>query len=286
MPGGMDILAKAAANNMSKMGGSPTEPPKTPTSPSPLPSAAPATPVASTPVTPTPVPPAANPPTPVQPPHTPSTTGPLLPTTLATPIVAPSAPTPAAPAVNPPATTVSTPVAPVTPALASPAAAPVVNPPAPTTTATAARPGGNTLISKLGGAKPAALLTKYGTALESGDADKLRAEVEKTDENAVMKSAASLSGVNLVSDLRRLTVPALLLHGLDDPLLDAPSRELLEQINQNKEKGQFLPILEEDLRHFPMLEISAKFNRLLVDFLDASDLVNIQFKDQWKRTMR
>lgn len=45
-------------------------------------------------------------------------------------------------------------------------------------------------------------------------------------------------------------------------------------------------MIEPGLKHFPMIEITAKFNRLLVDFLEAPDLSNVQFKDQWKRTIR
>ena len=39
-------------------------------------------------------------------------------------------------------------------------------------------------------------------------------------------------------------------------------------------------------RYFPMMEIAPRFIRLLVDFLEAPDLTNLQFKDQWRRSMR
>ena len=116
--------------------------------------------------------------------------------------------------------------------------------------------------------------------------DKLRAEVEKTDEAAIVKSAQSFAGVNLAVELHKLTSPTLLLHGKDDPLLPAPSDDLIMHIAKGKASGHLLAFVEPDLRHFPMLEITAKFNRLLMDFLDAQDLSNVQFKDQWRRTMR
>ncbi|MFN8420853.1 MAG: alpha/beta hydrolase, partial [Anaerolineae bacterium] len=104
--------------------------------------------------------------------------------------------------------------------------------------------------------------------------------------DALSKSAQSFSGFNLALELQKLTSPTLLLHGEDDPLLPPPSDDLLRQINRGKAKGAFLPFIEPNLKHFPMLEITAKFNRLLIDFLEAQDLANVQFKDQWRRTMR
>ncbi len=143
----------------------------------------------------------------------------------------------------------------------------------------------NPLLGILTGIKPAALLVKH-VDRDAPDLDKLRAEVEKTDEAAVLKSAQSFAGVNLAVELHRLSSPTLLLHGKEDPLLPAPSDDLINQIARGKPEGNLLAFVEPDLRHFPMLEITAKFNRLLMDFLDAQDLTNVQFKDQWRRTMR
>ena len=143
----------------------------------------------------------------------------------------------------------------------------------------------NPLIPLLSGIKPGALLVKH-VDRDVPDLDKLRAEVEKTDEAALTKSALSFTGVNLAFELHRLPSPTLLLHGKDDPLLPAPPDDLIRRINQGKPEGHFLAFIEPGLRHFPMLEITAKFNRLLIDFLDAQDLTNVQFKDQWIRIFR
>ncbi len=143
----------------------------------------------------------------------------------------------------------------------------------------------NPLITILSGIKPGALLVKH-VDRDAPDLDKLRAEVEKTDEAALTKSAQSFTGVNLAAELHRLPSATLLLHGKDDPLLPAPPDDLIRRINQGKPEGHFLAFIEPGLRHFPMLEITAKFNRLLVDFLDAQDLTNVQFKDQWIRIFR
>jgi pimeloyl-ACP methyl ester carboxylesterase len=129
--------------------------------------------------------------------------------------------------------------------------------------------------------------TKY-VERDAPDHDKLRPEVEKADEGAIIKSVQSFSGVNLAAELHRLTVPTLLLHGKQDPVLTIPSDDLLEQIGKGKAPGHLITFMEDDLHHFPMLELGAKFNRLLQDFLDTADLtnLNIQFKEQWRRTMR
>ncbi len=120
------------------------------------------------------------------------------------------------------------------------------------------------------------------------DRDKLKPEVEKADEAALTKSVQSFNGINLSLELRRLTIPTLLLHGKLDPMLPAPSEELLDRIGKGKAAGHLITFLEDDLHHYPMLELGAKFNRLLQDFLDTADLtnLNIQFKEQWRRTMR
>nr|AIA13103.1 Unknown Function [uncultured bacterium] len=155
----------------------------------------------------------------------------------------------------------------------------------PAPTAPARTDASNPLLGLLTGIKPAALLVRH-VDRDAPDLDKLRAEVEKTDEAAILRSAQSFAGINLAMELHRLPSPTLLLHGKDDPLLPAPSDELIEQIARGKAEGNLLAFVEPDLRHFPMLEITAKFNRLLMDFFDAQDLTNVQFKDQWRRTMR
>jgi pimeloyl-ACP methyl ester carboxylesterase len=141
------------------------------------------------------------------------------------------------------------------------------------------------VLAKLTGAKPIDLLNRY-ISRDAPDLDKLRAEVEKTDETAIAQSVQSFAGVNLAAQLHYLPSPTLLLHGAQDPVLPPPAPELLSRILKGKADGQLLALIEEDLRHFPMLEITPKFNRLLMNFFEATDLKNIQFKDQWRRTMR
>ncbi|MCS6870501.1 MAG: alpha/beta hydrolase [Anaerolineae bacterium] len=141
------------------------------------------------------------------------------------------------------------------------------------------------IFAALTSAKPTALLAKHA-ARDLPDLEVLRTEVGKADEIAFMRTAQSLSVQNLALELKRLMTPTLLLHGEDDTLLPPPSESLIQRINRGKQSGYFLPLIEPAVGHFPMLQITAKFNRLLVDFLEAPDLTNVQFKDQWKRTIR
>lgn len=274
-----DILARLRAKNTSTVSQTPTSPAAsgaTPTTP-PAANTPPIGPVAPI-ITPPPTnqPPASPPPSPPVAggtgPLSPKPTAPVLPTVIATPIL---------PTV--------TPNAPQTPAqVPPPMPIPVVTPSLPTTNVPsmpARLDMPNPLVGLLSGVKPSALLNKY-IVRDMPDVDALRAEVDKADERALSRSAMSFSGLNLALELKRLTTPALLLHGEDDDFIQPPSEELLRRINAGKPAGYFLTLIEPTLRHFPMLETTAKFNRLLLDFLEAPDLSNVQFKDQWKRTMR
>jgi len=163
-------------------------------------------------------------------------------------------------------------------------------------TGIAAMPGGATannigqaaiaaLVEKMLGIKPSGLLAKI-VDRDMPDLDILRTEVDKAEELALVKSAQSLAVTNLALELKRLTTPTFLLHGEEDAFIPAPSLSMLRAINAGKQPGQFLPIVDPTVRHFPMLEMTARFNRLLIDVLEAPDLSNIQFKDQWRRTLR
>lgn len=173
-----------------------------------------------------------------------------------------------------------------TTAPATEAAAPPFIPPPPPP-ATSAKPSGaqNPLVNLLSAAKPKALLERQMPRTDE-NLEKLRAEVDKMDENVLSRSAASFAGVNLALALHQLNSPVLLLHGKEDPFLPPPDEDLITRIAAGKPDGSFLPFVAPDFRHFPMLENTSKFNRLLMDFLDAPDLSNVQLKETWRRQLR
>jgi pimeloyl-ACP methyl ester carboxylesterase len=173
---------------------------------------------------------------------------------------------------------------PSAPILPTSIARPII-PAAPAATVPSRPDASRPLLAALGGMKPGALLQKHA-GRDTPDMETLRAEVAKADETALMQSAQSFAEVNLGRDLKHVAAPTLLLHGEQDTLLPPPADSLLRWINTGKPVGHFVPLVEPALGHFPMLEIAAKFNRLLSDFLEATDLTTLQFKDQWRRTLR
>jgi pimeloyl-ACP methyl ester carboxylesterase len=107
-------------------------------------------------------------------------------------------------------------------------------------------------------------------------------EVRKTDLSALTDSMRSAmeSDVRLV--LRPLSMPVLLVYGGGDGLVQPSQQEWLEDCDDNVRT-----IFLNGTRHFPMLEEQSKFNRLLIDFLEAGDdLASLALKEEWQRRLR
>ena len=90
----------------------------------------------------------------------------------------------------------------------------------------------------------------------------------------------------MVSPLRRLLpaldIPVLLVQGGADPLVGPPQREWLQECDDNVRA-----MLLDSSQHFPMLQERSKFNRLVLDFLEAGDdLTSLEFKEEWQRRLR
>jgi pimeloyl-ACP methyl ester carboxylesterase len=107
-------------------------------------------------------------------------------------------------------------------------------------------------------------------------------EVRKTDVSAITGSTHSVMVSDLGKALSPLDVPVLLVYGGDDPLVAPPQQEWLQECDDNVRT-----IFLNGARHFPMLEERSKFNRLLMDFLDAGDdLSSLKLKEEWQRRQR
>jgi pimeloyl-ACP methyl ester carboxylesterase len=109
-----------------------------------------------------------------------------------------------------------------------------------------------------------------------------RAEAPKTDPEAVIQSLASLDQIDLAVLPVSLPVPCLLVHGLSDPAIAISTPELAypERIHQVAFEGS---------GHYPMLDETSKFNRLLADFLNleqGESPCQLQLKEEWKRRVR
>lgn len=109
-------------------------------------------------------------------------------------------------------------------------------------------------------------------------------EVRKTDQQAMNQSAQEVMSNNYVSDLDGLPRPVLLVFGDEDMVVTPPSGDYhhLQKASNNR-----LFISLDNCTHFPMLQETAKFNRLLLDFLAAQgSLKDIAPKEYWRRRTR
>lgn len=109
----------------------------------------------------------------------------------------------------------------------------------------------------------------------------IETELRKTDTEAMNSAARELLQQDFAVDLDNVPCPVLLVYGDQDPVVRQPAGEH-DRYRQPQEKRAFVTL--ESSTHFPMLEETAKFSHLLLDFTRAdSDLRELSPKDYWKR---
>ena len=114
--------------------------------------------------------------------------------------------------------------------------------------------------------------------------DLARGDAVKADPQAI---AASLSALNInpfLPAMDTLQTPCLIVHGENDPAVQTPAFERFEAMPTGVHQ-----IVLEQCGHFPMLDASARFNRLMTDFLTLESHESprqLQLKEEWKRRMR
>jgi pimeloyl-ACP methyl ester carboxylesterase len=111
-----------------------------------------------------------------------------------------------------------------------------------------------------------------------------RVETPKTDPQAILASCNGLSAPAVREAGLNLGRPCLLVHGANDPVMAAPDLDALVHL-----PALTHGILFEASGHFPMLDESSKFNRLLIDFLalgPGESPRDLQLKEEWKRRVR
>ena len=117
------------------------------------------------------------------------------------------------------------------------------------------------------------------------DSNAARTDAPKTDQRAIQLSVADLEGLEISTISQNLTTPCLMVYGINDPLMG----ETLPQQTDNSQPELIQQIAFEESGHFPMLDETSKFNRLLVDFLSlrsGSSPQQLQLKEEWKRRIR
>ena len=114
--------------------------------------------------------------------------------------------------------------------------------------------------------------------------NKLSADLVKIDPPVLGKSVENFDAGRMLDSLRLLTIPVLVVHGVDDPLIPQPNEAVLNYVTQDKE-NLLLPILFPNVRHFPMLE-DDRFARLANEFLEVPDISRLEVKERWRRRTR
>ncbi len=110
------------------------------------------------------------------------------------------------------------------------------------------------------------------------------ADASKSDARAIAASMTSFQADSLFNQFRSTSVPCLLVYGQNDPSLTVPNLDETATLILHMHQ-----ITLEGCGHFPMIEESAKFNRLMTDFMALDSGLSpreLQLKEEWKRRFR
>lgn len=107
-------------------------------------------------------------------------------------------------------------------------------------------------------------------------------DANKADPQAIAASMTGLQTNNIFSTFRSTNIPCLLVYGDKDPAITTPDEEfsLSTMTHQIELDGS---------GHFPMIDETSKFNRLLTDFLALDSGLSpreLQMKEEWRRRVR
>lgn len=140
----------------------------------------------------------------------------------------------------------------------------------------------NPLADSMGDMNAVNLLTRH-TDNSTADFEKLKTECEKINSEAIRLSTQSFRYISTYHELLKLSMPSLIVLGEKDSFMPVPDQQILTRLAAGaNSKVIVLP----GLRHFPMLEDTSKFGRLMKEFLEASDIAKLELKDEWRRRTR
>jgi len=114
------------------------------------------------------------------------------------------------------------------------------------------------------------------------EANTALSDAPKADSKAIVESVTGLQSNNLFGDFKALDIPTLLVYGEKDPAIIMPPYETAASTYTHQ-------VILDSSGHFPMIEETIKFNRLLTDFLALDSGVSpseLQMKEEWKRRVR
>lgn len=116
------------------------------------------------------------------------------------------------------------------------------------------------------------------------DSMSMLSDASKADPVAITASLDALQSNNLFGAARQANLPCLFVYGQNDPAVPPPPTERISAMSHMMHN-----IILDGSGHFPMLDESQKFNRLLIDFLaldSGASPQELQLKEEWKRRMR
>lgn len=140
----------------------------------------------------------------------------------------------------------------------------------------------NPLADIIDDMNPLALLSKHMDTTSS-DYEKLKTEVAKTSTEVIQISTQSFRYISTYHELLKVSMPTLTVMGENDTFIPVPDKAILNRLSNSP---QSKVIVMPGVRHFPMLEDTTKFVRLLRDFLEAPDVATLELKDEWRRRTR
>lgn len=141
---------------------------------------------------------------------------------------------------------------------------------------------GSAINPRLGESTPAELADWLLSRLPNTEA--ARVEAPKADTQAILASLIDLETVDLLEFTKSIITPSLFVHGQNDAAVPPPELEAIAALPEHTHH-----ILFDQSGHFPMLDETSKFNRLLTDFLSLSSGESprqLQLKEEWKRRVR
>jgi pimeloyl-ACP methyl ester carboxylesterase len=107
-------------------------------------------------------------------------------------------------------------------------------------------------------------------------------DAAKADPQAITASLVGLQSNNIFTNFRALNIPCLLVYGDKDPGIITPDEDFSLSTMTHQ-------VGLENSGHFPMIDESVKFNRLLTDFLALDSGLSpreLQMKEEWRRRVR
>jgi pimeloyl-ACP methyl ester carboxylesterase len=139
--------------------------------------------------------------------------------------------------------------------------------------------------SRLRSDSPAALAEwLLGRGVSRSLTEPVQLDAPKADTKAIVASLSSLENEEKPDGWDTLKTPALFVYGDVDAAVQPPTDRHLAFLPEQSHVIYF-----ERSGHFPMLDESSKFNRLLLDFLSlksGDSPRQLQLKEEWKRRVR